>query len=287
MPIVSVHQSAMAEVGRVGRLDLHYQRQGPRTILAGSRCSTPWHLFPPMYLDTSGCAFTSLVNPSGGYVAGDRLSMHASLDCGAHVVLSTPSATRVYRSLGEEARQTVTLSVASGAILEWFPDVTIPFAGSRFLQTMEVQLAKGATALIWDSFASGRVARHERWAFTSLRNEIHMTTASGAQLVDRYAVRPERGQAGLVSAYDYVASFLVVSDGIGSGRWPALRELMGGIIDSMGDELLGGVTEPPVPGVAVKLVARSAHSLVAAQEALWQAARMWLFDLERPDLRRN
>ncbi|MBA2486757.1 MAG: urease accessory protein UreD, partial [Nitrospira sp.] len=179
MPTLLSHRSALSEVGRVGRLDLHYQRQGRRTILAKSRCSSPWHLFPPMYLDATGCAFSTLVNPSGGLVAGDHLAIHASLECDAHVVLFTPSANRVYRSLGEEARQTVNLSVASGAVLEWFPEVTIPFAGSRFIQTIVVTLAKGATALIWDSLASGRIARGERWAFASLKNEILITTASG------------------------------------------------------------------------------------------------------------
>lgn len=92
-------------------------------------------------------------------MAGDHLSIHAELEEGAHVVMTTPSANRVYRSLGEESRQSVTLSVAPGAVIEWFPEVTIPYAGSRFVQTMAVTLAKGATALIWDSLASGRGPR--------------------------------------------------------------------------------------------------------------------------------
>ena len=286
MPTLLRNQSVTSEVGRVGRLDLHYERQGQKTILGRSRCCSPWHLFPPMYLDASGCAFTSLVNPSGGFVAGDHLSIQTSLERDAHVVLSTPSANRVYRSPGEEARQTVNLSVASGAVLEWFPEVTIPFAGSRFSQTMDVRLARGATALIWDSLASGRVARGERWAFASLRNEIHITTASGARLLDRYEMRPGQGQTGLVAAYDYVASFFVVSDGIDPARWPALRGSVGDILDSMSDDVLGGVTEPPVPGLAVKLVARSVQGLAAVQDALWHAIRIQLLGLARPELRR-
>ena len=59
MPTLLPNQSILSEVGRVGRLDLQYTRQNQRTILAQSRCSSPWHLFPPMYLDSSGCAFTS------------------------------------------------------------------------------------------------------------------------------------------------------------------------------------------------------------------------------------
>lgn len=286
MPPWLSNQPAMSEVGRVGRLDLCYQRQGPRTVLAASRCSSPWHLFPPMYLDESGCAFTSLVNPSGGFVAGDQLSIHASLERGAHVVISSPSANRIYRSLGEDAKQAVSLSVASGAVIEWFPEVTIPFLGSRFLQTIDVTLARGATALIWDSLASGRMARGERWAFASLRNEIRVTTASGDQLLERYEVRPEQGQAGLVSSYNYVASFFVVSDGIDPARWPPLREIMAVILDSLSNDVLGGVTEPPVPGLAVKLVARSAEALVTVQELLWDATRRALLGFSRPSLRR-
>ncbi|MBI4000820.1 MAG: urease accessory protein UreD [Nitrospira defluvii] len=286
MPTLSVYQSAMSEVGRVGRLDLRYERQGHRTILATSRCSSPWHLFPPMYLDSSGCAFTSLVNPSGGFVAGDHLLIHASLERDAHAVFSTPSANRVYRSLGEEARQTINLSVASGAILEWFPEVTIPFAGSRFAQTMDVRLAKGATALIWDGLASGRMARGERWAFASLRNEIRITTASGDRFLERYEVRPEPGQVGLMSQYDYVASFIVVSDCADPAKWLPLRGIVADVLDSMGAEVLGGVTELPVSGLAVKLVARSAQGLAAAQDALWHAIRSALLGFARPELRR-
>lgn len=277
----------MADIGRVGRLDLRYRREGLRTILSRSRCSTPWHFFPPAYLDDSGCAFTSLVNPSGGFVAGDDLSIHAALEEGAHLVMTTPSANRVYRSLGEESRQSVTLSLAPGAVIEWFPEVTIPFAGSRFVQTMAVTLAKGATALVWDSLASGRVARDERWAFTSLRNEIDLTMASGGRLLERYLIGPEQEQTGfgLLSRYDYVASFFVVSDAIDPARWPAIRETVAGILDSLGSDLLGGVTEPPVQGLAVKIVSRSPEALVMAQELLWDAARCEVLGLARPMLR--
>lgn len=287
MPPMLSNQSAMADIGRVGCLDLRYRRDGPRTILTASRCSTPWHFFPPAYLDDSGCAFTSLVNPSGGFVAGDHLSIHADLEEGAHVVMTTPSANRVYRSLEEASRQSVTLSVAPGAVIEWFPEITIPFAGSRFTQTMAVKLGKGATALIWDSLASGRVARGERWAFTSLRNEIHLITASGARLLERYDVSPDRDSTGLgmLSAYDYVASFFVVSDAIAPPRWPAVRDTLAGILDSFGSDLLGGVTEPPAPGLAVKLVSRSPEALAAGQELLWEATRRAVLGLARPALR--
>lgn len=130
------------------------------------------------------------------------------------------------------------------------------------------------------------IARGERWAFAWLRNEIRITTASGAQLLERYVVEPEQGRIGPAGQYDYVASFFVVSDGLDSTKWPPLRSAMAEILDSMGDEVLGGVTEPPVSGLAIKLVAHTAEVLSRVQELLWEAVRCALLGLARPALRR-
>ena len=95
-------------------------------------------------------------------MGGDRLSIEMTVGPDAHVLISTPSANRVYRSLSETSVQVVDISVGRGAILEWVPEPTIPFAGSRFRQVIHVTLAPGATVLLWDAIASGRMARGER-----------------------------------------------------------------------------------------------------------------------------
>ena len=58
------------------------------------------------------------------------------------------------------------------------PEVTIPFAGSRFRQSIHVDLAPGATVVLWDAMASGRVAMRERWAFATFENEIFIQTST-------------------------------------------------------------------------------------------------------------
>src|SRR6476620_1235689 len=130
-----------AAVGRVGTLTLEYVRRGDRTVFGRTKCQTPWHLLPPIYLDESGSAYTLLVNPSGGLVGGDRLSIDLSLAPKTHVLISTPSANRVYRSLSQQVVQNVTIKIAEGGSLEWMPEHTIPFAGSRFRQSMDVRLS--------------------------------------------------------------------------------------------------------------------------------------------------
>ncbi|MBH0191680.1 MAG: hypothetical protein HP492_07965 [Nitrospira sp.] len=268
-------------VGRVGRLRLHYVKRDGRTIIALSHCTTPWHLLPPIYLDDTGAAYTLLVNPSGGLVGGDHLSIDMNVDEGAHVLISAPSANRVYRSLGEVSVQDIELAVGPGAVLEWLPEQTIPFAGSRFRQKLHATLAPGATILLWDAIASGRIARGERWAFATLENEIRITTASGSALVERYALDPATnlGAVGLAAGWDYVASLYVVNDAVTPEVWSRLESRIGVALDEQAEHILGGVSQPAVPGVAVKLLARTAPDLTKIQDALWAAVREELWSL--------
>ena len=280
--------SVLDSVGRRGALSYEFERQGPRTILTRSSCTSPWHHFPPSYLDDSGCAYTWLVNPSGGLVGGDHVSVEARLHAGTHVLMTSPSANRVYRSLSDPAVQEVCLSVGPGARLEWVPEVTIPFAGSRFRQSIHVDLAPGATVVLWDALASGRVARRERWAFATVENEICITTPLGGSVVERYRLVPGGlpESVGLAGSWDYVASLFVIGDAVDADVWKGLEATIAAILDERPGLVLGAVSSPAAPGLVVKLVARSAPDLTETLAAIWAAVRKGLWSLPAPNLRR-
>ena len=280
--------SVLDSVGRRGALSYEFKRQGPRTILTRSSCTSPWHHFPPSYLDDSGCAYTWLVNPSGGLVGGDHVSVEARLHAGTHVLMTSPSANRVYRSLSDPAVQEVCLSVGPGARLEWVPEVTIPFAGSRFRQSIHVDLAPGATVVLWDALASGRVARRERWAFATVENEICITTPLGGSVVERYRLVPGGlpESVGLAGSWDYVASLFVIGDAVDADVWNRLDVVLVAILDERPGLVLGAVSSPAAPGLVVKLVARSAPDLTETLAAIWAAVRKGLWSLPAPNLRR-
>jgi urease accessory protein len=280
--------SVLDTVGRRGALSYGFEQAGPRTILARSSCTSPWHHFPPSYLDDSGCAYTWLVNPSGGLVGGDHVSVEAQLHAGTHVLMTSPSANRVYRSLSEPAVQEVQLSVGPDARLEWLPEVTIPFAGSRLRQSIHVDLAPGATVVLWDTIASGRVAMSERWAFAAIENEICIRTPLGGSVVERYRLVPGRlpGSVGLVGSWDYVASLFVIGDAVDADVWKRLDLVLAAILEQRPGLVLGAVSTPAVPGLAVKFVARSAPDLTETLAAFWAAVREALWNLPVPNLRR-
>ncbi|MEK9142782.1 MAG: urease accessory protein UreD, partial [Nitrospirota bacterium] len=101
-------------VGRVGELKLDYAKRDHRTIISHSYFTTPWKLLPPIYLDDTGAAYTLLVNPSGGLVGGDYLSIDLNVGQDAHVLISAPSANRVYRTEGKASEQHVNITVGPG-----------------------------------------------------------------------------------------------------------------------------------------------------------------------------
>lgn len=275
-------------VGRVGELRLNYAKPDRRTVIAHSYFTTPWKLLPPIYLDDTGAAYTLLVNPSGGLVGGDHLSIDMSLDQDAHVLISSPSANRVYRTEGKTSEQHITITVGPGAVLEWLPEHTIPFAGSRFRQILHATLAPGATLLLWDAVASGRIAREERWAFTDLENEIHITTASGSSLLERYVLDPatDLGSVGLAEEWNYVASFCVVNDAAVPEVWSRLESKIAPVLDERDGQVLGGVSTPPVPGLAIKLLTRTAPDLTYMLDTLWATIREELLNLPPVSLRK-
>jgi urease accessory protein len=206
----------------------------------------------------------------------------------AHVLISAPSANRVYRTEGKASVQHINISVGPDAVLEWFPEHTIPFAGSRFHQALHAKLAPGATLLLWDAVASGRIARGERWAFTDLENEIRITTASGSSLLERYVLDPatDLGAVGLAEEWNYVASFYAVNDAMGTEVWSGLESKLAAILDTRPGAVLGGVSTPPVPGLAIKILTRTAPELTSTLDALWATVREGLWKLPPVSLRK-
>src|SRR5205814_416747 len=110
---------------------------------------------------------------------GARPFVFTNLRSGAHACLTTPSATKVYRTVAGPAEQTVRLTLAPGARLEWVPDHTIPFAGSAFQQRVEAEVPEGAALVLIDAFAAGRVARGEAWRFALLDSALSVRDARG------------------------------------------------------------------------------------------------------------
>ena len=142
------------------------------------------------------CAWVYTTTYGGGLVAGDQVVMDIEVAAGASLYLGTQASTKVYRSDGAVAQQTVTARVAAAALLVALPDPVAPFAESRFHQRQIIDCAPTADLVWLDGVTCGRAARDERWAFTSyvsslvVRVDGHPIVRDSLRLTD--GLRPVR-----------------------------------------------------------------------------------------------
>lgn len=144
------------------RLDANGTDGAPRTV-AHDRHSGPLRVLQRLYPEGDAICHHVLVHPPGGIVGGDELRIDADLGPGTHALITTPGATRFYRSNGATAVQDVTLRLAEGARLEWLPLETIAYDGCLAHNRIHVSLAAGATIMGCDILALGLPAADEAW----------------------------------------------------------------------------------------------------------------------------
>lgn len=131
------------------------------TRMTHVRHQGPLRVQRPFYPEgRNGCCHVYLLHPPGGLVSGDALSIEARVGEGAHTLLTTPAAAKLYKadSHGVSWAQHTSLKVEQGGTLEYLPQETLAFDGSRGEQTTTIELATGAKCLGWEILALGRPA---------------------------------------------------------------------------------------------------------------------------------
>jgi urease accessory protein len=143
-----------------GHLNLDYRRDGVRTI-AFDKHDGPLRVLQRLYPEGDAICHHVLVHPPGGLVGGDVLNLAAQLASGTHALITTPGATRFYKSSGPEAVQSVRIQVADGARLEWLPLETLAYRNCVATNRMRFELAPKAEMMGWDVLALGLPAASE------------------------------------------------------------------------------------------------------------------------------
>ena len=116
-----------------------------------------------------------LINTAGGMTGGDAFVIDVTVGQGASLLMTTASAEKVYRSLGDDATLDITLRAATGANLVWMPRETILFDRSRLARTINIELAEDARLLLAEAVVFGRAGMGE--------------TVADGRLVDRWRVQ--------------------------------------------------------------------------------------------------
>ena len=149
VPVPSPSPAPTRASGWKGTLALDYRLVEGRTV-AHDRHDGPLRVLKALYPDGPHTCEHVLVHPPGGLVGGDELRVQAHLGPGTRVRMTTPGATRFYKSLGAPAVQRVALRVGEGARLEWLPMETLAYEHCRAVNECRISLAPSAQMMGWD-----------------------------------------------------------------------------------------------------------------------------------------
>ncbi|MBS0446750.1 MAG: urease accessory protein UreD [Proteobacteria bacterium] len=156
-----------------GQLSLAYARAGSRTRVH-DRHDGPLRVLKSLHPEGEAICHSVLVHPPAGIVGGDVLEIDIDVGADAHALVTTPGATRYYRSLGAPAVQSVRAAVASGARLEWLPLETIAYSGCIADNRLRFDLAPGAEMIGWDVLALGLPASGQDYAAGRIGQQIEL-----------------------------------------------------------------------------------------------------------------
>ncbi len=187
-------------------LSLSFERRAAATILARREHVGPLRVQKSLYPEGEAVCHAIVLHPPSGIVGGDELEIDVSVGPSAHALLTTPGASKWYRSARAWAQQRLGLSVEAGGALEWLPQETIVFDAARAAMHSRIELADEARFIGMEVLCLGRRASGETFA----SGAVHLDTR-----VQRKG-RPiwlERGQleggGGLLNASAGLAGFSV------------------------------------------------------------------------------
>jgi urease accessory protein len=197
MPKFSGHIALRAERGDAGK-----------TWIARQSFCAPFHLSKSYWDDQA--LIVQIVNPTAGILSGDTLDAKIEVGEKAALLVTTPSATRVFHMKDGMATCRQHLCVAQEGWLEFWPEPLTLHQHSRYRQTTTIEADSGAEFFYGDFLLPGRIARGEAWAWDELRLELQVKIGGELVLKERL----EQSGAGLKR----LATWARAGEGAGFGN---------------------------------------------------------------------
>ena len=136
----------------------------------------PLRVLAPRERD-GGCFNAAIVCLSGGLVSGDRIDQRVAVEAGARARVVGQAAEKAYRSDGRGVTLDTALTIGEDAWLEWLPQDTILFNGTRLDRRTRVRRAATGRLMAGSLLVFGREAHGERLDRGRLRDRVDLCDA--------------------------------------------------------------------------------------------------------------
>lgn len=214
MTVVELEPAVKAPMGE---LRLVISERAGRSVASHQYHQGALRILRPHYLDESGQVCYVMVNPGGAYLGADLFLVDVEVGVGAKLLLTTQSATKIYRTPGSFAEQRMTLRLGERAQLELAPDQLIAYREASYRQNTHITVHPSSSLVMAEVITPGWSpdGASFRYEELRLRNDIWVQGQDEAQLLvlDNLLIRPPLGDVtgmGFMEGFSHLGSLIVV-----------------------------------------------------------------------------
>jgi urease accessory protein len=233
-----------------------------------------------------GMAWVYIVTVTGGIVQGDRLQTQIVARDGAQVHVTTPAATKIYRSPTSPAWHRLSIRAGPGTYVEYLPGPVIPFRGARFLEDVTLQAHPMATLILGGILSAGRVAMGESHAYDLYSSRVTAEGDDGfPDFVDVTHLSPTSmvpKRLGLLGEFDVLGTLHLLTKRV-TGR--ELSDRLHDVLQEQEEILAGASQLPSGRGVTVRILGRRVAPVSVAVQAVCGVARAAILGEMPPERR--
>jgi urease accessory protein len=218
-----------------GRLQLLIGERNGRSLATHQFHEGALRVLRPHYLDESGQVCYVLVNPGGAYLGADLYLIDVEVADGAKLLLTTQSATKIYRTPGAFAEQRMRLRLGEGARLELAPEQLIAYREASYRQNTSITLRPSSSLIMAEVITPGWSPDGSpfRYEELRLRTEIRVESDNRQELLvlDNVLIRPPLGSVSgmaFLEGFSHVGSLIVVDPRVNQDLADELHALSGG-----------------------------------------------------------
>ena len=252
-------------------LQLRFQYEVDRTVMTERRHTGPLQVQKPLYPEGRSVCHTVILHPPGGMAEGDTVKIDVTQGPDSKTVLTSPAATKWYKSTKDFASQEVRIRLGERAQLDWLPPENILFERTRANFRFRLELGEEASAIGWETFVFGRRAMGETWDSGALRIDSQFVDTNGLLWNERANVT---GGSRLRTATQGLAGFPIAGMlwAAGANCDQTLAETLAPSLPFT-DTLRAGVTCPNRGVLVVRAVAQKIEPMRDLMVSCWSYLR--------------
>jgi urease accessory protein len=266
------------------KLNIDYALEQDRTVARHTH-QGPLRVLQSLYPEGEAICHNVLIHPPGGLVGGDTLDIRVNAGGAAHGMITTPGATRFYRSAGDRALQCADIHLADQARLEWLPLEAIAYNHCLAENRLILNLAPQAEFMGWDitafglpsanlSFEQGRFLQHIEVPDVWLEHGLVDATDEGLM----------NGPLGLAGQRCMASLFFVAGSGLKRARRDAGLEQARQVIEQHALSGSAGVTCPNPQVMVLRVLSPLVEPAADLLRQVWVAwrAHYWHLSTQLP-----